>query len=52
MRIASVACTISMCVVCVLQAIRLYQSWKKTVNPMSGRRSNHRLNWRNKNESD
>lgn len=29
MRIASVVCTISMCVVCVLQAIRLYQSWKK-----------------------
>lgn len=29
MRIASVVCAISMCIVCVLQAIRLYQSWKK-----------------------
>lgn len=29
MRIASVVCAVSMCTVCVLQAIQLFRSWKK-----------------------
>lgn len=52
MRIASVACTISMCVVCVLQAIRLYQSWKKYGESDEWKKIESSLELEDKNESD
>lgn len=50
MRIASVVCAISMCTVCVLQAIQLFRSWKKESDEWKKIESS--LELEDKNESD